>query len=233
MNSQDSRLRIVVEIALVMATIVGIKQIADAFDVIGAGSLAMWCGVALTTLLMRYRGADWSSLGLAWPHGGRPWLKALAWAMITVVAIIAAMALIIEPVTGALGLETPASAADRFQFLIGHPWRLLGYLIVVVWIGAALGEELVMRGFLLNRLSDLFGHDRLGWIAAIVIQALIFGSLHAYQGWHGVIATSVIGAVMAVIYLACGRRLLPIVIGHGIMNTIILLVLYFHDGIVE
>ncbi len=226
-------MKIVAELLLVFAVMLGVKWGADQVGVLGAGSIAMWCGVLVATWLMRRRAGTWRGLGLSWPAGARAWRSTLGWASVAVVSILAAMALVIEPVTSALGLETPAGAADRFQPLMGHPLRLAVYLVVVVWIGAALGEELQMRGFVLDRLAELFGRGKLGWGAAVATQAVIFGSLHAYQGLHGMIATAVIGAILAVIYLAAGRRLLPVVIGHGVMNTIILTALYLNGGVVN
>lgn len=233
MKVSESRWRMGGETVLVMLAVLGVKQVADALDIVGAGSVAMWFGVSIATLLLRRRNANWRALGLSWPVACKAWFSTLAWALVAVVSILAAMALIIEPVTTALDLHTPASAADRFHFLIGHPWRFFGYLIVVIWIGAALGEELLMRGFVLNRLADLFGGRVAGWAVAVVVNAAIFGSLHIYQGWHGVIATGTIGAVLSLVYLACGRRLLPVVIGHGVMNTVILSAFYLNDGVVN
>lgn len=226
-------MRIVAELLGVFAVMLGVKHGADALGILGAGSLAMWCGVLVATFLIRRRGRSWRGLGLSWPQGARPWASTAGWALVAVVSVFAAMALVIQPITTALGLETPSSAADRFQPLMGHPGRLIAYLVVVVWLGAALGEELQMRGYVLNRLADLFGRGRAGWGAAVATQAVIFGSLHVYQGLHGVIATTVIGAVLALVYLGSGRRLLPVVIGHGVINTIILAALYLHGGIIE
>ncbi len=226
-------MRIVVELLLVFAVMLGVKWGADEVGLLGAGSLAMWCGVLVATFLIRRRGASWRGLGLSWPKGTKAWGATAGWALVAIASVFAAMALIIEPVTGALGLETPASAADRFQVLMGHPGRFFAYLIVVVWLGAALGEELQMRGFVLNRLADLFGRGKVGWSAALATHAVIFGALHAYQGLHGVIATGVIGAILALVYLASGRRLLPVVIGHGVINTIILTALYLSGGVVQ
>lgn len=211
----------------------GVKWLADALDLLGAGSVAMWCGIMLATLFMKRRGSRWQDFGLVWPDRARAWLSTLGWALLAVVTILLAMALIIEPLTSTLGLHTPTSAADRFMPLMGHPDRLLAYLLVVVWFGAALGEELLMRGFVLNRLADLFGRGKRGWSAAVVAQAMIFGALHAYQGLHGIIATGIIGFVFALVYLACGRRLLPLVIAHGTINSVILLALYLNNGVIE
>jgi membrane protease YdiL (CAAX protease family) len=225
--------RIVAELVWVFAVMLGVKRGADALGVLGAGSLAMWCGVLVATFLMRRRGASWRDLGLSWPKGAKSWASTVGWALVAIVSVFAAMGLVIEPITTALGLETPASAADRFQVLMGHPGRLIAYLVVVVWLGAALGEELQMRGFVLNRLADLFGRGKAGWGAAVATQAVVFGSLHVYQGLHGVISMTVIGAVLALVYLGSGRRLLPVVIGHGVINTIILVALYLHGGVIQ
>ena len=226
-------MKTVFELGSVFALLLGVKWLADACGLPGAGSLTMWCGIALATCFMRRRGSRWQDFGLAWPDRARAWLSTLGWALLAVVTILLAMGLIIEPLTTALGLHTPASAADRFMPLMGHPGRLLAYLLVVVWFGAALGEELLMRGYVLNRLADLFGRGKPGWSAAVVVQALTFGALHAYQGLHGIIATGVIGFVFALVYLACGRRLLPLVIAHGTINTAILVVLYLNNGVIE
>lgn len=226
-------MQIVAELLSVFAVMLGVKWGADALGLIGAGSLAMWCGIAVATWLLRRRSESWGELGLVWPTGFKAWRSTLGWALLAIVSVGAALGLVVEPLTSALGLETPASAADRFQPLIGHPVRFAAYLVVVIWIGAALGEELQMRGFVLNRLADLFGHGKLGWGAAIVVHAAIFGALHAYQGLHGVIATGVIGAVFALVYLASGRRLAPVVLAHGVINTVILTALYLNGGVVD
>ena len=226
-------MEIVLELLGVFAIMLGVKRGADALGVLGAGSLAMWSGILVATYLIRRRGASWRDLGLSWPKGAKSWASTLGWALVAIVSVFAAMALVVQPITTALGLETPASAADRFQGLMGHPGRLIAYLVVVVWLGAALGEELQMRGFVLNRLAELFGRGKVGWGAAVVTQAMIFGSLHVYQGLHGVIATAIVGAVLALVYLAAGRRLLPVVIGHGVINSVILIALYLHGGVIQ
>ncbi len=226
-------MQIVAELVLVFAVMLSVKWGADAFGMIGAGSLAMWCAIVVATWLLRRRSASWRGLGLAWPRGFKAWRSTVGWALLAIVSVAAAMGLVIEPVTSALGLETPASAADRFQPLIGHPGRFAVYLVVVIWIGAALGEELQMRGFVLNRLADLFGRRKLGWGAAIALQSVIFGCLHAYQGLHGIIATGVISVILSLVYLASGRRLAPVVLAHGMLDTIILTALYLNGGVVS
>jgi len=114
--------------------------------------------------------------------------------------------------------------------LLGRPWLFFAYLVGVVWIGAALGEELLMRGFVLNRLADLFGHSRIGWALAVIVHAIFFGLLHVYQGVPGIVGSGVAALIFASIYLLGKRRLLPVIIGHGIINTISLTAYYLSDG---
>jgi len=155
--------RIALELLSVFAVMLCVTWGADRLGVLGAGSVAMWCGVLVATWLMHRRGGTWRDLGLTWPADFQAWRSTLGWSLVAIGSIFAAMALVIEPVTTAPGLETPAGAADRFQPLLGHPLRLAAYLVAVVWIGAALGEELQMRGFVFDRLAELFGRGRLGW----------------------------------------------------------------------
>jgi membrane protease YdiL (CAAX protease family) len=67
-------------------------------------------------------------------------------------------------------------------------------------VNAGLSEELSFRLVLPLMLAIVTGNALL----AFVIATAAFGSLHAYQGWVGVIMTAFIGAVMSVIYLATG-----------------------------
>ena len=56
-----------------------------------------------------------------------------------------------------------------------------------------------MRGFVLNRLADMFGRGKAGWAVAMLVHAAIFGFLHAYQGLPGIIGTGVVALIFAAI----------------------------------
>ena len=223
-------LKIVAEIAIVFAVMLSIKEIADNMAITGAGSIAMWCGIVVATIFLKRRGTGWRSLGLMMPTGVREWGVTLGLALLTVVSVIVFMAFILAPVSAYFGWVAPPEAPDRFVFLLGKPYLFFAYLVGVVWFGAALGEELLMRGFVLNRLADLFGQGRLGWTLAMLIHAIFFGLLHIYQGVPGMVGTGVVALIFAGIYLIGKRRLLPVIIGHGMINTISLTAYYLSDG---
>jgi membrane protease YdiL (CAAX protease family) len=78
---------------------------------------------------------------------------------------------------------------------------------------AGVGEELFFR-LTLPLLIALVTGD--AW-AAFAAAGLIFGLVHFYQGWVGILATTVAGFVFAALYLASGQIWLPILL-HAVMN---------------
>jgi hypothetical protein len=91
-------------------------------------------------------------------------------------------------------------------------------------VTAGFCEELLFRGYLLKQLFAITG--RL-WLA-VTFEALVFGSIHFYQGWRGAVSITVYGALFGV--LAIGRKSLrPGMIQHAgqdaIMGTVMSLLL--------
>jgi len=82
------------------------------------------------------------------------------------------------------------------------------------------GEELVWRAWILNRLRDLFGPGRGSWVAALVLMSAAFGLAHADQGITGVLENTLNGAMLGGLYLASGRNLIAPVVAHGVTDTI-------------
>ena len=54
-QKKSFNIKILVEIAIVFLTILSIKHLADYFDLIGAGSIAIWCGIIVSTILMKQK----------------------------------------------------------------------------------------------------------------------------------------------------------------------------------
>lgn len=52
-----------------------------------------------------------------------------------------------------------------------------------------LARDVVDRGWLMNRLAELWRFSAGGWIAAVVLSSALFGLVHLYQGASGMIAT--------------------------------------------
>jgi membrane protease YdiL (CAAX protease family) len=72
-------------------------------------------------------------------------------------------------------------------------------LEVVVWIGASLTagicEEMAFRGFLQRQFHALTGNIAV----AVLLQGLVFGLFHSYQGWVNVTVISVLGVLCGIL----------------------------------
>jgi len=77
---------------------------------------------------------------------------------------------------------------SQFAGLQGNLGALLIFL-AVSWTLAAVGEEIVYRGYLPLRITDMFGASTVGILAAVVLSSMLFGLAHTEQGTIGVILT--------------------------------------------
>lgn len=95
------------------------------------------------------------------------------------------------------------------------------WVLLVAWGSAGFGEELLFRGFLLDRLMRLPGlRDRI--VPIILLQALIFGSAHSYQGWSGMVVTGCVGIFLGWLRIRLKGNLWALVIAHGMTDTLML-----------
>jgi len=169
---------------------------------------------------LRLRGMRWRDVGFS---AGPQW-KTFALAGVLAGIVIEGLELFVtQPLLARATGQLPD--LSDFTDLVGN-LQLLMEVIAGAWILAALGEELVWRGWLLNRCADLFGRNRAGWIAALVVSSVAFGLAHAYQGSIGVTENIIDGALLAGVYFACGRNLLAPMVAHGITDTVDALIIF-------
>lgn len=122
--------------------------------------------------------------------------------------------------------------------LLGKPPDLSGFpavrgnlkfalaMIALIWILAAFGEELVYRGYLMNRVADLGRGTRTAWIASLFLISALFGFAHYQQGLTGIIEEGSDGLILGLMYLACGRNLAIPIVAHGVCDTIDIALLF-------
>ena len=225
----ESRLVPFFEVIVVFLAMLGFTWFAKNADLIGAGSIAIWGGIIVANVFMRRRRVSWPDYGLILPRGKRSWLKSVGLAVAAALTIIASM-VVISLLLVKLGFNVADDGSDRFKFFLGRPQVFISYLVVVIWFGAAIGEELFMRGFIMNRLADLFGQSKLGWSLAVLVQAVVFGAMHISQGSAGMITTGLVGLLFGAYYVLSKKRLFPIILAHGLINTIGVTAYYLSDG---
>jgi len=219
------------DIALIIGVLLTLKSLLLRVDSIWsyAGPISLLASVAVATWCLWRRRQNWAGLGL-----GRP--KSIGWTLLwTVVALILTMGVGILAdalATGLIGAPSEAVQAidsryqGRFASVKGNLQVYLFWL-AMAWIIGGFIEEMLFRGFLFARFEELFGGVPLAAIIAVICQAMLFGHQHLYyQGVAGWIATGAIGLVSGLLYLVFKRNLWPLVLSHGLSNTIGLTLLY-------
>jgi membrane protease YdiL (CAAX protease family) len=82
-------------------------------------------------------------------------------------------------------------------------------LFAAVSISAGICEEIIYRGFLIRYLQTAPWNFPL-WVS-LLISSIIFGAAHSGQGWKGMLATSVVGLLLAALFIAAGSLVVPII----------------------
>lgn len=86
-----------------------------------------------------------------------------------------------------------------------------------VSLTAGITEEIIYRGFLIFSLSYLFPDFSI-WLV-LIFSSLLFGLAHTYQGFAGVIRTTIVGILFAGLYIGLGS-ILPIIILHFLIDYV-------------
>jgi len=179
----------------------------------------------LLAVWLRYRGEPLSDFGLVVPAH---WLRYL-WQGAAIFLVVMTFDILVRPmldsfVAGVTG-TSKTLAEQHFASVRGNLGMVL-YLIPFGWIFGGLGEEFFYRGYVMRRAAQILGEGRAAWIVALVFQAALFGLGHAYQGPVGVVAIFLGALITGTGYLLCGRVLWPVIIAHGLQDTVGFLALY-------
>jgi membrane protease YdiL (CAAX protease family) len=183
------------------------------------GALA---GVAVATFFLRRHGKTWADMGLRKPES---WFRSLLLSIAGIIVGILAGGLIAGPLVAALGLSPPDFSLFS-DVVEGNPTNYVLFLVLVVWGSAAFGEEMLARGFILNRISAITGYNRMGTAIAIVVQAFVFSLGHLYQGAGGAIVVFAVALVFGSLYAVSKRNLVSCILMHGLVDTIAITAIY-------
>jgi membrane protease YdiL (CAAX protease family) len=173
---------------------------------------------AWLTLWLRREG--WKDFGLRKPAS---WKNTIFLAIIVGIVYQFISLYLIEPFLSRLTGELPD--VRQFKNVVGN-FGLLIFWVAIAWTLAAFGEEMIYRGFFMNRIAHLFKNENTGWMFALLISSILFGGVHLYQGVSGMITVGLFGAAFAVTYYLSGKNLWAPILAHGISDTIGFVMLY-------
>lgn len=184
------------------------------------GVTAVLAGAATALILVRKRGGAWRDLGFKRP---RRWWTVPLWVVGILVAYVAVQNTAILLVSRFA--EMPAPDLSRHEGVAGN----LGAAILMAFVlpfTASIPEEIIYRGFLMDRLTRIFGADHGGAFATVAVQSLVFGSVHFGWGFGGMIVTAMMGAVWGTAFLLCGRNLWIVILAHSAGHLALVAQLY-------
>ncbi len=178
---------------------------------------------SLTTLIvatwrMKVRNVTWKELGL---HKPKSILKTLGISILILVVVIISM-IIFEIFKDSLPISiapdtSSETATSKFGNLKGN--YLLFLSIIPLVLLESMLDELLDRGFLMNWIERLFSSTTFATIIAVVLQSAIFGFRHSYDFSARSLTAGIIGLIMGIAYVKCGRNLWPLIIAHCFLNT--------------
>ena len=176
----------------------------------------------LIQFFLKLRHSNWQEFGFQRP---KSWPQTLGWAIIWTIVLHALIHFILKPLISQwLGAEPDISQFDSVR---GNLLALL-FILGIVWTTADFGEEMIFRGFFLNRLAAL-GHNRaVAWVLAILFSSIFFGFGHSYQGEAGIILTAIVGFFFCIFYLLSGKNLWITILIHGLYDTSSFIILFLN-----
>jgi len=174
----------------------------------------------LAWLSLRIRGLRWRDVGLVRYESWRKTLLlgGLWGAVIEVFELFVSQPLL---------MRWTGRAPDLELFRALH-WNVKWTMIAIVgaWTLAAFGEEMVYRGYLMNRVAGVLRSTRAAWLFSVVLVSLLFGASHLDQGITGQLENFLDGLLLGAIYLVYDRNLSVPIVAHVVTDTIDLLLIF-------
>jgi membrane protease YdiL (CAAX protease family) len=150
------------------------------------------------------------------------WSRTAALALSVAFGLQAVSIFVVDPLAMRLAGQT-ADLSD-FQPVVGN-LKLAAIYLLLIWSFAAFGEEFAYRGYFLRRTIDALGGSLRGSVAAVVLVAALFGIGHYYQGFVGMIDSTISGLVFGTIYVRSGGNLWTSTLAHGLTDTLALVLI--------
>jgi membrane protease YdiL (CAAX protease family) len=189
-----------------------------------AGIGALFALAVVIVALVARREARAGALPLWW----RGALGSLALGVGVGVAIYAAMGAFIQAALELVfGGEPDLSVWDAVRGNLSAYLQMMALGLIF----GGIAEELIFRGFVIGWGARMFGA---AWALPLAaLSAAVFGLSHLYQGWAGAASTGLIGLMIGVLYVACGRKLAPAILAHMTVNAFGITELYVGHAFVD
>lgn len=179
---------------------------------------AIWAGIKL-------RKRTWKEMGLTFTvSSGKDALRIFGQSLM--VFAIGVAAWLVGPML-LPHLREIQEGADfsNYDFLKNNLGALVLTLAGVYFI-SSFAEEVIYRGFLINRIAALTSATKYNRVIAVLLSSAGFGLIHYEWGVMGMIQTGIFGLAMGICYILLRKRLWVLILAHAYMDTLLLVNLY-------
>ena len=204
---KNEKIKLLLEVLLVATVFMTMRWMFSSVKY--SSQIAEVVTLVVITYLFINRNISWRDVGFTFPKN---WIKSIGYTILCIAAIGLIFNFVIQPLFphGANEINGDNSVISFNEML---------FQVFIIAIGAAaIGEEMMFRGFLLNNLNAVFGKNGFGTTLAILLQALIFGALHS--GVQGMVSAGVIGVILGTFYVIAGRNLLVVMAAHAVPDIL-------------
>lgn len=181
---------------------------------------SMAAALLVVWLWLRREGGWHVAIDLSQPVN---WRSTLVWAAIGTLGTFAIFA-IGAPLMDAIGLGAP-DPSFILDLITQSPALFALWVVGVAIFAAGFGEEILYRGFLMDRLERLSGLRNKAALV-LALQALLFGLPHLYQGLGGMVVTATVGLWFGWIRIRLGGKLWAVIIAHAAVDVIMMSLAY-------
>ena len=190
-----------------------------------AVSLANLVMLAVVWLDLCWRGESWASIGLTLRVPDRKsLLTTLRSSLYVWIAALTAVVLASVVMANLVGIPEGADMSE-YDYLQGNlPLLLLA--MVSVYVTASIGEEIIYRGFLINRVAEIGSRSRTAYWVAVVFSSVVFGLIHSDWALMGIVQMTSMGLAFGISYLLLDRKLWALILAHGYLDTMLIGQLY-------
>lgn len=188
------------------------------------GVLAVLAATLTVLVLVGVRAQSLAHLGFRRPDR---WRTVPFWVLGILLAFIAGQTLL--PVLISRFVELPTPDLSRYDSVYRNlPAALL--MLVALPLTASIPEEIIYRGFLMDRIQQIFGRGPRGTVLAVIVPALLFASAHFQWGVGGMVMTAIMGIVWGTAFVLCGRNLWIVILAHSAGHVLLVIQLYFQKA---
>lgn len=182
-------------------------------------------GIGVVIFIVWRKKWDWSAFGFGQKITHKTILRSL-WLTLPLFVGLGIIEPFLQKYYGAFNL----SAIDHIRGDFGS----FIILMIIMWIFAAFGEELLFRGFYMKGFAKLFGDTAVAWLLSAVLISVYFGLSHVYQGTAGIIAVMISSLYLSLIYYQNKNNLGLAALVHGFYDSIGLTLIYLNkDGVIS